>query len=127
MCHSIAIFCEHDMREILARLEAEVVLDLSAFRRYNTSSRFLRFIQGVSMPLLPNAKKALRVAERKAVVNRRIKSRVKTMLDNAKKSPSAENIALAYSAVDKAVKRNIFHRNKAARLKSQVSRQVAAK
>lgn len=47
------------------------------------------------------------------------------MMDLVKKLPSAENLAKAFSAIDTAVKRNIFHKNKAARLKSQMSTLIA--
>jgi len=77
------------------------------------------------MPLLRNAKKALRVSKRKALVNQRIKSRVKTFTDAFKKDPSQENLAQAYSAIDKAVKGNLYHANKAARLKRQLSKLVS--
>jgi len=78
------------------------------------------------MPLLNNAKKALRASERKAIVNRRIKSQVKTSLDKMKETPTSENMSAAYSALDKAVKRGLFHINKVARLKGQLSRVLAA-
>lgn len=77
------------------------------------------------MPILKNAKKALRVSERKTLINRRIKSRTKTALDRLKATPSVQTLSEAFSAIDKAVKRNIFHRNKAARLKSQMSKLVS--
>ena len=78
------------------------------------------------MPILANAKKALRVSQRKTIVNQRVKSRVKTMSDKMKVTPSSENLATAYSAIDRAVKNNIFHKNKAARLKSQLHRLISA-
>ncbi|HKY74055.1 MAG TPA: 30S ribosomal protein S20 [Patescibacteria group bacterium] len=77
------------------------------------------------MPILAHAKKALRQAIRRTVFNRPIKSRVKTMSDLVKKTPSLDNLKKAYSAIDTAVKRNIFHKNKAARLKSQLSKLLA--
>lgn len=77
------------------------------------------------MPILKNAKKALRVSQRKAVVNGRIKSRMKTAVDAVKKSPAAETLSAAFAAVDTAAKRNIIHKNKAARIKSQLSKLVA--
>lgn len=79
------------------------------------------------MPLLQNAKKALRVSERKAEVNQRIKSRTKTMVDKVRKEPTQENLATAFSAIDKSVKGHIYHRNKAARLKSQLSKLIVTK
>ncbi len=76
------------------------------------------------MPILKNAKKALRVSKRKADMRQPVKSRVKTMLDAVKKAPSQDKLAAAYSAIDRAVKRNIFHKKKAARLKGQAARLV---
>lgn len=73
------------------------------------------------MPILKNAKKALRVSKRKTVINSRIKSRMKTLVDAFKKAPSMEALSAAYSAVDVAVKKNIVQKNKAARVKSQLS------
>lgn len=74
------------------------------------------------MPILPNAKKALRVSKRKTTVNSRIKSILKTMVDKVKKNPSAQNLSEAYSALDISVKNNLMHKNKAARAKSQLSK-----
>lgn len=76
------------------------------------------------MPLLANAKKALRASKKKAIINRRVKSLVKTFTDAVKKSPSQDTLAKAYSKVDKAVKKNVLHKNKAARLKRQVAKLV---
>lgn len=74
------------------------------------------------MPLLANAKKALRVSKRKNTVNTRIRSRVKTFSDAFKKQPTAANLSAVFSAIDRAVKKNIFHRNKGSRMKSQLSK-----
>lgn len=79
------------------------------------------------MPLLANAKKALRVSKRKAMLNRQTKSRTKTAVDKFKKQPTQEGLAGAFSAVDRAVKKNLLHKNKAGRLKSQLSKLVAGK
>ena len=74
------------------------------------------------MPILKNAKKALRVTKKKTQFNRQVKSRIKTNLDKVKKEASAENLSLAFSAIDKAKKKNILHANKAAHLKAQLSK-----
>lgn len=76
------------------------------------------------MPILKNAKKALRVSKRKAAMNQPVRSKMKTMLDQVKKSKTSDALSKAFSAVDKAVKKNLIHRKKAARIKSQVSRLV---
>lgn len=74
------------------------------------------------MPILKNAKKALRVSKRKTVINSRTKSRMKTLVDAFKKSPTLEALSSAYSSVDIAVKNNIIKKNKASRVKSQLSK-----
>lgn len=79
------------------------------------------------MPILKNAKKALRSSQKKAEINGRVKSMLKTMTDKMIKEPTADILNLAFSAIDKAKKRNIIHANKAARLKSRMSKLVAAK
>lgn len=79
------------------------------------------------MPILKNAKKALRASQAKAVFNLRVKSILKTMVTKMTKMPSVENLQSAFSAVDKAVKRNLVHKNKAARVKSQLSKLLSSK
>lgn len=76
------------------------------------------------MPILKNAKKALRVSKKKAELNQTYRSKMKTMLDAAKKSATVETLSRAFSAVDRAAKKNLIHKNKAAHLKSQLSKLV---
>jgi ribosomal protein S20 len=76
------------------------------------------------MPILKNAKKALRVSHRKAALRQPVKSRIKTVKDAMKKNPTAENLSNAFSAIDRAVKRNIFHKKRAAHMKSQLAKLV---
>lgn len=74
-----------------------------------------------SMPILAHAKKALRSSERKAGYNREVKSMAKTMMDKMRQQPTPENLQAVYTAIDKSVKRKVFHHNKAARLKSRMA------
>lgn len=76
------------------------------------------------MPILRNAKKALKVSQRRAAMNTPIRSRVKTAVDAAKKKAEAGTLSTAFSAIDKAVKHHIIHRKKAARMKSQLALSV---
>ena len=76
------------------------------------------------MPILHNAHKALRVSKRKAASRQPIKSKVKTMTDAMKSKPTGENLSSAFSAIDRAVKRNIFHKKQGARLKSHLSKLI---
>ena len=74
------------------------------------------------MPILKSAKKALRVSKRKNIVNRKLKSQVKTAVDQVKKDPNQKNLSLASSKIDRAVKKNLIHKNKAARVKSRLAK-----
>lgn len=78
------------------------------------------------MPILQNAKKALRSSKRKAEVNQRTKSRTKTAVSAVKALKTPAALSLAFSAIDKAVKSHLVHKNKAARMKSQLSKVVSA-
>lgn len=73
------------------------------------------------MPISPSAKKALRVSRRKTGFNRHRKALLKT----ATKQVTIETLPNAFSLIDRAVKWNLMHKNKAARLKSRLSKTVA--
>ena len=76
------------------------------------------------MPILQNAKKALRSSRKKTVFNSRVKSILKTTIDKIKKDPTKDNLSSAFSSIDKTVKRNLMHKNKAGRIKAQLSKLV---
>ena len=78
-----------------------------------------------------SASKTTRVAERKRLRNRATKSSVKTLVARleekiaAKDISAHENIVAAISSIDRAVSKGVFHRNKAARLKSRLGRKLS--
>lgn len=81
------------------------------------------------MPITRNAKKALRVSDRKRAVNDRTKKTLKegvkaiSKLVVAKEWKKAkDSLAAAYSAIDKAAKKGILKKNTASRKKSRLSR-----
>lgn len=76
----------------------------------------------VIMPVTKTAKRALRVSKRKKSVNDLLRSRLEIALRAAKKSPTAKSVTEAKSLIDRAAKKGLFHKNKAARLKSQISK-----
>lgn len=82
------------------------------------------------MPVKKSSIKALAVAERRTAENRRWKKRLteatKAFAQSADKEKGAALISLQ-SLLDKAVKRQILHRNRAARLKSRYARLAATK
>jgi small subunit ribosomal protein S20 len=80
-----------------------------------------------------SAFKRVRQTESRTAANRVVKSRVKTLrkrIDDAAESGDEAAISKAIasysSAVDRAAKKNIFHRNKAANLKSKAVASVKA-
>ena len=76
------------------------------------------------MPVTRSAKKALRRDQRRRVVNLRIKKKMRSALKKAKEKPTKENLAAAYSAIDRAAKKKVIHKNKAARLKSRLMKRA---
>ena len=74
------------------------------------------------MPVLKHAKKKLRQDKVRTLRNKAIRSGYKDAVKAAKANPTDETIKKAYSEVDKAAKHNIIHENKAARLKSAITR-----
>jgi small subunit ribosomal protein S20 len=77
------------------------------------------------MPVLKHAKKKLRQDKGRTAANKRTKSTYKELVKKAKAAPSKEALSAAFKAIDKAAKNNILHDNKAARLKSALSKVVA--
>ena len=87
-----------------------------------------------------SAKKRIQIAERNRLINKSYKSTVRTLtkktLENCekyKKEPNEDNKALvnnslneAYSLIDKAVKKNVLHKNNGANKKSKINRFVKA-
>jgi small subunit ribosomal protein S20 len=74
------------------------------------------------MPVSSSAKKALRKDRRREQINLKIRRQVKMAIKAVRKKPSRKTLNLAFSWLDKAVKKNVFKKNKAARLKSRLSK-----
>ena len=79
------------------------------------------------MPVTKSAKKKLRKDRKRTIRNKILKERYKRLLKKALKDPKEENIRRAVSAIDKAAKRHVIHKNKAARLKSRVMKAITSK
>ena len=87
-----------------------------------------------------SAKKRIQIAERNRLVNKSYKSTVRTLtkktLENCKKykkEPNEDNKSLvkkslnkAFSLIDKAVKKNVLHKNNGANKKSKINKLVKA-
>lgn len=77
------------------------------------------------MPITKSAIKKLRVDKIRTQVNLRMKKRYKKAIKRHLTEKTLETLKLAYSLIDRAVKKHIIHKNKAARLKSQVAKIVS--
>jgi small subunit ribosomal protein S20 len=79
------------------------------------------------MPVTKTAKRALRVSKRKRITNKVLISKMETAIRAAEKNPTSKNVKTAISFADRAAKKNIIHKNKAARIKSRLDRQNKTK
>ena len=104
------------------------------------SSRFICYDENLlnylsSVANNKSAKKRIQIAERNRLINKSYKSTVRTLtkktLENCqkyKKEPNEENKVLvktslnkAFSLIDKAVKKNVLHKNNGANKKSKIN------
>ncbi|OGH10519.1 MAG: hypothetical protein A2857_00840 [Candidatus Levybacteria bacterium RIFCSPHIGHO2_01_FULL_36_15] len=74
------------------------------------------------MPLTRSAIKKLRKDRKIEKKNESFKQELRRALKKAEKEKKSEQITQAISLTDKAVKKNIYHKNKAARLKSNLAK-----
>ncbi len=79
------------------------------------------------MPVTKTAKRALRGSKKKESVNKLIASSLEGAVRAAKKSKIGEKILKAISLADRAAKKQVIHKNKAARIKSQLSKLLPKK
>jgi len=79
------------------------------------------------MPITKSAAKALRRDKRRQLINQKIRSSYKTAVKKARQNPTKENLRQAYSVLDRAAKKKVIHRNKAARLKSRLTKKTPKK
>ena len=74
------------------------------------------------MPIIKSAKKQLRQSKKRQRKNRQSKDALKEAIKLAKIKKTKETVRQAISLVAKAAKKNIMHKNKAARITSQLSK-----
>ncbi|HVU59926.1 MAG TPA: 30S ribosomal protein S20 [Candidatus Saccharimonadales bacterium] len=77
------------------------------------------------MPIIKSAKKRVRVAAKAATRNSKTKRALKGALKLFARKPAAAHSS-AQSAIDKAAKKGVIHRNKAARMKKQLATKAKA-
>lgn len=77
------------------------------------------------MPLLKNAKKKLKQDKARTEANRSFKNLFRDLVKKAKASGTPDAISVAFQSIDKAAKKHLIHPNKAARIKSSLSKVTA--
>jgi len=73
------------------------------------------------MPVIKSAIKKLRTDKKKQLGNDLYRQKLDIQLRKAIKSKKKEDIVASISIIDKAARKFVIHKNKAARLKSQLS------
>lgn len=79
------------------------------------------------MPITVGAIRKQRADKHKNAINLKIKQAYKAAISLMRKKASAGNLKKAFKTLDVASKRKIIHKNKAARLKSRLSRLLGTK
>jgi len=79
------------------------------------------------MPISLSAKKSLRKSLKNHKENAVFKNTLKKTVKKFLVKPSADSLKEVYSVLDKAVKKNVFHKNKTARLKSEYAKRLSGK
>lgn len=76
------------------------------------------------MPVTKSAKKKLQQDKKREYQNSRIEETLRRLVKKAKKKPTEKGIIDAIKSADKAAKKNVIHKNKAARIKSKLSKLI---
>jgi small subunit ribosomal protein S20 len=79
------------------------------------------------MPVIKSAKKKLKVDRKRESANKKARVLANILIKKARKKPTEKSILEAFRAIDKGVKRDIFHKNKGARIKSALSKLINKK
>jgi len=79
------------------------------------------------MPITKSAKKKLRQDKKRTQQNLLVKKIVRTAILTFKRKPTPAALAKVTSALDMAAKKKVIHANKAARLKSRLSKLIGKK
>lgn len=79
------------------------------------------------MPVIKSAEKKLRKDKKRTAENKKVKTLFVNALKKAKKNPTENAIKKAVQLTDKLAKNRIIHKNKAARIKSKLSKLLGKK
>ncbi len=79
------------------------------------------------MPVIKSAKKKLRVDKKRESANKKMEAFINLVIKKAQRKPTPGSVSDAFKAIDKGVKKDIYHKNKAARIKSRLSKLISKK
>ena len=77
------------------------------------------------MPILKHAKKKLRQDKKRTDENKKTKVTYRKLVKKSNTEKTSDSLSMAFSSIDKAAKKNIIHKNKAARMKSALAKKVS--
>ncbi len=77
------------------------------------------------MPIIKSAKKKMRQDKKRTARNLVRKNNLKSLIKKARIEANPINLQAVFSALDKAVKVNLIHKNRSSRLKSRLSKGAA--
>lgn len=76
------------------------------------------------MPVIKSARKKLKQDKKREKANKELKLAFRDALKTAQKTKTVDKITKAFKLTDKAVKKRLIHKNKAARIKSRLSKLI---
>ncbi len=79
-----------------------------------------------TMPIIKSAIKKLRKDKVRTLRNKVKKENLKALIKKVRANHTPENLQAVFSALDKAAKTNLIHKNKAGRLKSRLSKGISS-
>lgn len=79
------------------------------------------------MPVTKSARKKLRKDGKREDRNDKVASLLKKLIKKAKKTPSEKTVRETVALVDKAARHHLIHKNKAARIKSSLTKLLVKK
>ncbi len=79
------------------------------------------------MPVIKSAKKKLKQDKKRTIIRAKTEVVLKDAVKKAVTTPNAKNVSMAASLLDKAAKKHIIHKNKAARIKSRLAHLLSPK
>lgn len=99
------------------------------WRRNNSRELFLRIWRMCAiipslMPITVGAIRKLRADAKKTRENVRTRRNYKDLVATMRRKATKKTLSLAYRALDRAAKRGVIHKNKAARLKSRLAKKL---